>query len=77
MKSVIVEWIDITKKMSDDSFCENQNIDDMILPSMKTIGWLYKETDKNILLVQEFEGDKPHDWIIIPKVLIMSKEEIE
>jgi hypothetical protein len=74
MKISIIEWIDVTKRMNDDSFDENQNIDDMISP-MKTIGWLYKETDKTILLVQEFDGTDPRDWVVIPKVLITKKEE--
>jgi hypothetical protein len=71
MDVVIVNWVDITKKTSDDSFDEKIKVDDRIT-KMETVGWLYKESDKALLLVQEFDkdDDKPHDWIVIPKVLI-------
>jgi hypothetical protein len=76
MKNVSIEWMDVTKKMNDDAFDEDGNIDDL-LSRMRSVGWLYKETDKTILLVQEFdEGDGieaaiVRDWVVIPKVLIL------
>ena len=74
MKISIVEWVDVTKKMNDDDFDEKQNIDGMI-STMKTVGWLYKQTDKTILLVQEFDEGSPRDWVAIPKGLITKMEE--
>jgi len=74
MKIVIVDWIDVTKKMNDDDFDDKQDVDDMV-SSMKTIGWLYKQTEKTLLIVQEFDGNTPRDWVVIPKVLITKKEE--
>lgn len=76
MKISIVDWIDVTKKMNDDDFDDKQSADDMV-SSMKTIGWLYKETDKTILIVQEFDENTPRDWVVIPKVLITKKEETQ
>jgi hypothetical protein len=76
MKIVVVDWIDVTKKMNDDDFDDKQSADDMV-SSMKTIGWLYKETDKTILIVQEFDENTPRDWVVIPKVLITKKEETQ
>ena len=73
MKIVIVEWTYITKEMND-TLDEKQDIDTMIT-NMKTIGWLYKETEKTLLLVQEFDK-APRDWVVIPKVLITKREEI-
>jgi hypothetical protein len=71
MKEIVsVDWIDTTKKISDDSFDENGDIDNR-LSSMKTIGWLYQESEKTVLLVQEYDGDSPRDWIVIPRVLII------
>lgn len=74
MKIITVEWIDTTKKTNDDSFDEKQDIDGMI-SNMKTIGWLYKETEKTLLIVQEFDENVPRDWVSIPKVLIVKREE--
>jgi hypothetical protein len=69
MNVVVVNWIDILKVSSDEDFDDRINIDDR-LSKMETIGWLFKETDKTILLVQEFYEGKPRDWIVIPRVLI-------
>ena len=66
---VVVDWIDVSKKTNDDSFDDSCDIDSRV-SSMKTIGWLYEESEKTILLVQEFDGESPRDWIVIPKVLI-------
>jgi len=74
MKIVSVTWVDTTKKMNEDSFDEDKNIDELTTP-MKTVGWLYKQTNKTILLVQEFEGGLPRDWVVIPKGIITEKEE--
>jgi hypothetical protein len=78
MKISIIEWDDVTKEMNEASFDEDRNIDDLISHE-KTIGWVYKETDKTILLVQEFDNDKgkPRDWVVIPKVLITKMEEVK
>lgn len=69
-KKVIVKWIDIHKGVNDDTFNENDNIDDKVA-EIETIGWLYKETKKNILLVQEFWFGTVRDWIVIPKCVIV------
>lgn len=74
MKIITVEWIDTFKEMNNATFDEKQDIDNMIT-NMKTIGWLYKETEKTLLLVQEFDEGVPRDWIAIPKVLIMKRDE--
>lgn len=74
MKIITVEWIDTFKEMNNATFDEKQDIDNMIT-DMKTIGWLYKETEKTILLVQEFDEGVPRDWIAIPKILITKREE--
>lgn len=74
MKIITVEWIDTFKEMNNATFDEKQDIDNMIT-DMKTIGWLYKETEKTLLLVQEFDGEVPRDWIAIPKILITKREE--
>jgi hypothetical protein len=69
---VIVEWTDVTKKTNDDAFDENCNIDTR-LSKMKTIGMLYQQSEKAIMLVQEFDEDgnpSPRDWVVIPRVLI-------
>ena len=69
MKIVTVDWIDVTKKTSDDSFDVTYDIDNR-LSNITTIGWLYEESEKTILLVQELDDGKPHDWLVIPKSLI-------
>ena len=69
MKIVTVDWIDVTKKTSDDSFDVTYDIDNR-LSNITTIGWLYQQTEKTLLLVQEFDGETPHDWVVIPKTLI-------
>ena len=75
MKIVIVDWNDVTKESSNESFNEMESIDNMLSP-IKSIGWLYKETDKTILIVQEFNNEgKPRDWVVIPKALITKMEE--
>jgi len=70
MKHVVVVWKDVTKIMNDDSFNEKECIDDKLL-SMRTSGWLYKESDRNLLLVQEFCDGCPRDWIVIPRPLVV------
>jgi hypothetical protein len=70
MKHVIIEWNDVRKTMNDDIFNNDDDIDGMY-SFMRTIGWLYKGTDKTVLLVQEFCDHEPRDWIVIPKCLII------
>ena len=41
MKIVTVDWIDVTKKTSDDSFDVTYDIDNR-LSNITTIGWLYR-----------------------------------
>ena len=75
MKIIVVDWNDVTKESSNESFNEMESIDNMLSP-IKSIGWLYKETDKTILIVQEFNNEgKPRDWVVIPKTLIVKMEE--
>ena len=69
MKCVTIEWIDATKRMNDDLFNDEKDLDDMTTYT-KTAGWLYKETKDTVLLVQEFSNDVPRDWVVIPRVLI-------
>jgi hypothetical protein len=72
LKPMIVEWIDVAKKINDDAFDETHDVDNRLF-KMKTIGWLYQESEKTVLLVQEFDGNKdalPRDWVAIPRVLI-------
>jgi hypothetical protein len=75
-KSVVVTWGDVSKTMNDDSFDDDADITNL-LSNMQTIGWLYKSTKDTIMLVQEFCGDKPRDWVVIPKVLIKSTQEVD
>lgn len=65
-----VEWEDVSKMTNDDNFDEGSDIDKR-LSKMKTIGWIFQETEKVIILVQEFDGEKPRDWVAIPKSLII------
>jgi hypothetical protein len=76
MEVVAVEWFDVTKTINDDSFDEKQDVDNR-LSKMKTTGWLFQQTEKVILLVQEFDDETPRDWIVIPKVLITNIETIK
>ena len=76
MELVIVEWVDVTKMMNDDNFDEKQDVNNR-LSKMKTTGWLFQQSDKVLLLVQEFDEEKPRDWVAIPKVLITNTETIK
>lgn len=67
-----VVWRDVTKTMNDDDFNSKQNVDEL-LSEMRTIGWVYRETEEVLLLVQEFSGGSPRDWIAIPKSLIVKR----
>jgi len=69
----VIEWLDVSKSTNDEIFDKSHSPDDR-LANMKTIGWIYQETEKVILLVQEFDEDFPRDWIVIPKVLITKME---
>jgi hypothetical protein len=69
MKKVIVDWIDIRKAVNDETFNENDDIDDKVA-KISTIGWLYKESKKSMFLVQEFTDGEVRDWIVIPKCVI-------
>jgi hypothetical protein len=69
MKIVKVEWVDIHKEINDNTFSENEDIDDKVA-KIETIGWLYRETKKSVFLVQEFWNKTVRDWIIIPKSVI-------
>ena len=66
---VMVDWIDIRKTVNDETFNDNDNIDDKVA-KVQTIGWLYKHTKKTIFLVQEFIGGEVRDWIVIPRCII-------
>ena len=70
MRLVIVEWEDVFKMISDDYFEPNVDIDNRLV-TFRAVGWVFKESPKVIMLVQEFDDrDRPHDWIAIPKSLI-------
>jgi len=76
MEVIVVEWVDVTKTMNDDVFNEKQDVDNR-LSKMKTTGWLFQQTERVILLVQEFDDETPRDWIVIPRVLITKMETIK
>lgn len=76
MEIVIVGWLDVGKTFNDESFDEQRNIDER-LGKMKTIGWLYRESDNVIMIVQEFSEGKPRDYVTIPKSLIINITRIE
>jgi hypothetical protein len=69
LKKVVVDWVDICKRVNDDEFNDNDNIDDK-LAEITTIGWLYSQTKNCILLMQESYEGTMRDWIIIPKCVI-------
>jgi len=66
---VMVDWIDIRKAVNDETFNDNDNIDDKVA-KVQTIGWIYKQTKKTLFLVQEFIDGEVRDWIVIPKCII-------
>jgi hypothetical protein len=70
MKLLVVDWEDVSKQTNDE-FDENKDLDSRLTP-MKTVGFQYKETEKTLLLVQEFWTTKetPRDWVAIPKAQI-------
>ena len=77
MELVVVEWFDVTKISNDEDFDEKKDVNDR-LSDMKTVGWLFQQSDKVILLVQEFNDDKsPRDWVTIPRVLITKMDIVE
>lgn len=76
MELVIVEWEDVTKSINDDTFDEKQDVNNR-LSKMKTTGWLFQQSEKVVLIVQEFDDQKPRDWVAIPKVLITNTETIK
>lgn len=76
MKKVIVYWKDITKTMNEDIFNDKIKISDR-LSKMETIGYLYKEDDIAIMLVQEFSDGKIRDYVVIPKKVIISIRELK
>jgi hypothetical protein len=73
MEIVVITWLDVSKTTNDDgSFDSSKNIDERLC-KMKTIGWLYRESDTVVLLVQEFLEGQPRDFVTIPKSLIVSR----
>ena len=74
-KLVIVHWNDANKGLNQDCFNEDNDIDDMV-GRVTTTGFLYNETEKTWLLVQEFDGTMPRDYVVIPKCLITSYSEM-
>jgi len=76
MKKVIVDWIDIRKAVNDETFNENDNIDNKVA-RVQTIGWLYKQSKKSMFLVQEFIDGTVRDWIVIPRCVITKIRIIE
>ena len=74
-KMVVVVWEDVSKKQNEFIFDEDVSIDDLS-STITTIGWIHKETDRNLLIAQEYDNDDDsvRDWIIIPKALIVKKQ---
>jgi hypothetical protein len=66
-----IEWVDVSKTMNDEDFVD-KHIDEL-LADMRTIGWVYKESEKTVMLVQELYNDKVRDWVVIPKCLIKQR----
>jgi len=73
IKLVLVEWLDVKKTMNDDVFDSRMDID-VACERMRTVGWLYRETGRTLMLVQEFSGDVPRDWVVIPRSLVVRRE---
>jgi hypothetical protein len=71
MEIVVIRWKDVYKQMNDESFNDEKNLESYSTP-ISTIGWLYRKTEKSILLVQEFSEGKPRDYFIIPRSFILS-----
>lgn len=69
MKIVIVEWIDVDKELNQDTFDEKMDIDSKLV-LITTLGWNFRETDTCLMVVQEFNGKIPRDYVVIPKSLI-------
>jgi hypothetical protein len=69
LEIALVEWLDVSKVTNGEVFDKNTSLRNHLAP-MKTIGWILNEDDYVLLLVQEFDGEEPRDWIAIPKCLI-------
>jgi len=69
LEVALVEWLDVAKITNGEGFNGNIPLSNHLVP-MRTIGWFLKEDDYVLILVQEFDGDEPRDWIAIPKCLI-------
>ena len=69
MQVVIVEWLDVDKELNQDSFDEKMDIDSKLV-LITTLGWNFRESDMCLMIVQEFSGRIPRDYIVIPKSLI-------
>lgn len=69
MQVVIVEWLDVDKELNQDTFDEKMDIDSKLV-SIVTLGWNFRETDTCLMVVQEFSGKIPRDYVVIPKSLI-------
>ena len=77
MKYVVVTWEDVSKSTNIDDFNDKSNIDKM-LEKVVTIGCLHKETEKTLMLVQEFNYDgTPRDFVFIPRSLMVKTNEIK
>jgi hypothetical protein len=70
MDMVIVNWYDVAKTMNDESFDKSINVDSRLV-KMRTIGWLYAQSETVVLIVQEFSDGIPRDYVTIPKSLII------
>jgi hypothetical protein len=71
MKIIVLKWRDVAKTMNDDDFDDDKNINSRLI-EMTTVGYLYKESNDVILLVQEFIYGLPRDYVTIPKSLVIS-----
>jgi hypothetical protein len=71
-----VHWLDVGKTMNDDEFDASQDVDSRLSP-IKTIGWVYEESEKTLMLVQEFADGVVRDHIVIPKALIVKRKKLK
>jgi len=77
MKYFVVTWFDVTKNTNVDDFNGKSNIDRM-LEKITTIGCLHKETERTLMLVQEYNEDgSPRDFVLIPRSLMVKTNEIK
>lgn len=74
---VLIEWIDSCSVQAAGRWVGASDLDNLQLGACRSVGWVYRDTETDIVIYSHDGGEDLGGEICIPKVCIKSIREIE